>query len=73
MRRLLLLAVLVLTPLTITGCLINEYPSDPNLRMKVLLNQSEDERQITNEWLRFWMVDQPSHMTFERVDGEIGP
>jgi hypothetical protein len=73
MRRLLLLVVLLLAPLASTGCLINEYPSDPNARMRVLLNQSEDLRQVQNEWLRFWMVDQPSHMTFERVDGGIGP
>ena len=52
-----------------TGCLLNEYPSDPTLRMQVLLNQSEDLRQIQAEWLRFWMVDHPSHMTYDRIDG----
>ena len=36
-----------------------------------LLNQSEDLRQIENEWERFWMVDQPSHMTYERVHGVL--
>ena len=29
-----------------SGCLINEYSSDPNRRVKELLNQSEDLRQI---------------------------
>jgi len=73
MRRFLVLALFAgLTPFT-TGCLINQYPSDPNVRMDVLINQSEDLRQIGNEWRRWWMNDQPSHMTFERVDGQIGP
>jgi hypothetical protein len=56
-----------------TGCFINQYPSDPNDRMSVLLNQSEDLRQMQGEWRRFWMNDQPSHMTYERVDGGIAP
>ena len=73
MRRLLLLAAVLVLPLCGTGCLLNQYPSDPNTRMEVLLFQSEDLRQIGNEWRRFWMNDQPSHMTYERVHGGIGP
>jgi hypothetical protein len=73
MRRLLLLALLAALPLANAGCLINQYPSDPNQRMEALLFQSEDLRQIGNEWRRFWMNDQPSHMTYERVHGGIGP
>lgn len=69
MRRFLLLVVMTFVLAGNTGCLINEYPSDPTLRMHVLLNQSEDLRQIQQEWLRFWMVDHPSHMTYDRIDG----
>jgi hypothetical protein len=69
MRRLLLLVVLACVLAGNTGCLLNAYPSDPTLRMQVLLNQSENLRQIQNEWMRFWMVDQPSHLTFDRIDG----
>jgi hypothetical protein len=38
-----------------------------------MLNQSEDLRQMKKEWFRFWMVDQPSHLTPDRVHGGIGP
>jgi hypothetical protein len=56
-----------------SGCLINQYSSDPNIRMQQMLYQSEDLRQIQNEWRRFWFNDQPSHLTFERVHGGISP
>jgi hypothetical protein len=70
MRRLLLLAVAGLI-LGNTGCLINQYSSDPNRRIVELLNNSEDLRQIEYEWERIWFTDHPSHLTPERVDGAI--
>ena len=73
MRRLLLLgAVFVLTSLN-TGCILPLYSPDPNERLKEELNQSENLRQIRQEWERFWLVDQPSHLTPDRVHGGIGP
>jgi hypothetical protein len=53
-----------------TGC-INQYPSDPLKRTDVLINQSEDLRQIGETWRRFWFNDMPSHMTPERIHGGI--
>ena len=44
----------------------------PQRRMMVLMNQSENLRQIEYEMERFWMVDQPSHLTPERVHGGVG-
>jgi Mg-chelatase subunit ChlI len=73
MRRLLLMAAFAGLTLFNAGCLINQYPSDPEQRMNALLNQSEDLRQIGNEWRRFWFNDQPSHLTFDRIDGNVGP
>jgi len=73
MRRLLLLAAVLSLTLVNTGCFINMYSSDPNERMQQLLNQSEDLRQVRKEWYRFWMIDQPSHLTPDRVHGGIGP
>ena len=71
MRRLLLLTAVAGLALGSTGCFINIYSSDPNRRMRELLNNSEDLRQIEAEWERFWFTDQPSHMTPERVHGGI--
>jgi hypothetical protein len=53
-----------------TGC-INQYASDPVLRMDQLINQSEDYRQIGEFWRRFWFNEMPSHMTTERIHGGI--
>jgi hypothetical protein len=71
MRRLLLLAVVGGVVLGNTGCLLNQYSSDPNRRVTQLLNQSENLRQVEDEWDRFWFNDQPSHLTPERVNGGI--
>jgi hypothetical protein len=67
-----LLAIAGLT-LSNVGCFLNQYPSDKNDRMDVLMVQSENLRQIQGEWRRFWLNDQPSHLTPDRVDGGIAP
>ncbi len=71
MRRALWLTAVAGLVLGNAGCLINIYSSDPNRRMRELLNTSEDLRQIEYEWERIWFTDQPSHMTPERVHGGI--
>ena len=71
MRRLLLTCVAVCA-LYNAGCFLNIYSSDPTRRIKELLNNSEDLRQIELEWERIWFTDQPSHMTYDRVHGGIG-
>jgi hypothetical protein len=71
MRRLLLLAGIVVLGFSNTGCLINAYSSDPNRRIAELLVDSENLRQIEYEWERIWFTDEPSHMTPERVHGGV--
>jgi hypothetical protein len=73
MRRLCLLMVCFCIALSNTGCFINMWSSDPNTRLNEQLNVSEDLRQAQKEWERFWMIDQPSHMTPDRVHGGIMP
>jgi hypothetical protein len=43
--------------------LVHRYSSDPNQRMQQLLDESENLRQIRDEVERFWMSDQPAHLT----------
>jgi hypothetical protein len=69
----LLLSGIAVFGLANAGCLINQYSGDPNVRTEQLLNQSEDLRQVTQEWRRIWFNDMPSHMTPERVHGGIVP
>jgi hypothetical protein len=75
MLRKLMVGVVALIAVTPnTGCLfLNRYDSDPNYRMNQLLNESEDLRQAREEWHRFWMNNQPSVLTYERLNGAIGP
>jgi hypothetical protein len=71
MGRMLWLVAVAGLVLSNTGCFLNIYSSDPNRRMTQLLNNSEDLRQIENEWDRIWFTDQPSHLTPERLHGGI--
>jgi hypothetical protein len=71
MRRVLLLAAILVLGFSNTGCLINAYSSDPNRRISELLVDSENLRQIEYEWERIWFTDEPSHMTPERVHGGV--
>jgi hypothetical protein len=76
MRRLFCLAALAGLAVSSAGCFLPIYPADPNRRMRALLVDSENLRQIQDEWDRIWFHDMPSHMTFDRIDGgivDIGP
>jgi hypothetical protein len=48
-------------------------PNDPNWRMERLLKESEDLSQAREEFHRFWMNNQPSVLSYERLNGAIGP
>ncbi len=71
MRRLLFLGVFAGVALANGGCMFSALGSDPNSRQEGLIHQSEDLRQVRNEWRRIWFTDQPSHLTPERVHGGI--
>lgn len=73
-RRLIILTVAMIASLPTAGCLfLNRYDSNPNTRMVQLLNESEDLRQLRAEQHRFWMNDQPSTLSFDRLSGAVGP
>jgi hypothetical protein len=73
MRRLCLLVVFLVLSLGNTGCFINMWSSDPNDRLKEELIVSENLRQAKNEWRRFWLLDEPSHMTPSSLHGGVMP
>lgn len=64
---------LLFLSVTNTGCMINQYSSDPMVRMEQMMIDSENLRQMHDEWRRFWMNDQPSHLTPYRIHGGVGP
>ena len=68
MRRMLLLAASLMV-LSNAGCFLQAYSSNPNTRMAELMNQSENLRNAGVFWEKFWMLDQPSHLSADRTDG----
>ena len=71
MRRILCALLLALLLSANTGCLIPAFSGDPTKRAQQLIFTSEDFRALLNEWERFWMLDQPDHMTPQRVHGGV--
>ena len=71
MRRILCALLLALLLSANTGCLIPAYSADPTQRAQQLIFTSEDLRTALMAWERFWFLDQPSHMTFQRVHGGV--
>ncbi len=70
MRRALCAALLVGT-LASPGCILPMYSALPQRRAEQLVYTSENLRLLIQEWERFWMIDQPDHMTPYRVHGGV--
>ncbi len=71
MRRTIQAVLLVVALMTTTGCFLPIYSALPERRVQQLLFTSEDLRNVIDEWERFWMIDQPSHLSPMRVHGGI--
>jgi len=56
---------------TSVGCLVPPYSAEPGRRAQQLIFTSENERLLLDEWERFWMLDQPDHMTPYRTHGGL--
>lgn len=75
-KPLLALALLGVVLVSSEGCApvpLLCYAAYPPRRVEELLVDSENLRQIGDEWERFWFLDQPSHMTPFRTHGGLGP
>lgn len=71
MRRLLMATLLAVTLASNVGCFLPIYSADPARRTRQLLFDSENMRNIIEEWERIWFLDQPDHMTPRRVHGGV--
>ncbi len=69
MSKLLLGALLGVTMIANSGCVVPMYSPDPTRRLTQLLNTSENLRMIMDEWERAWLIDMPTHLTPYRVHG----
>ena len=68
MQRLILILLLCTAG---AGCILPAYSGDPSRRARQLLFTSEDMRLLLDDWERFWMLDQPSHLTPFRTHGGV--
>jgi hypothetical protein len=77
MRKLCAALAIVAASLAIfEGCApipLPHYAAYKPRRVEELLVDSENLRQAGDEWERFWLLDQPSHMTPFRTHGGSGP
>ncbi|MGA2617049.1 MAG: hypothetical protein ABSF26_05510 [Thermoguttaceae bacterium] len=71
MRKLLLGVALGCLLAATAGCIIPAYSADPVTRTQELVYTSENLRLALDEWERFWLLDQPDHMTPTRTHGGI--
>jgi hypothetical protein len=71
MRRTLCALLLSVALATSVGCFLPIYSGEPTQRTQQLIFTSEDLRALLMEWERFWFLDQPSHMTPQRVHGGV--
>lgn len=71
MRRLLIALLLCLVLSSNVGCFLPIYSADPARRTRQLIFNSDDFRNILNEWERIWFLDQPDHMTPFRTHGGV--
>ncbi len=63
MRRLLALAILGLAFLFVAGCAETNLESSKDHTARIKRNMQKDCKNIADDWDRFWMADDPSHLT----------
>ena len=71
MRRILFTLMLSFALSSSVGCFLPIYSGDPTRRTEQLIFTSEDLRTMLHTWERFWFLDQPSHMSPQRVHGGV--
>lgn len=71
MRKLLAVLLLSVVITSTTGCILPIFNSDPKERTRQLIFTSENFRAMLLEWERIWFLDQPDHMTPQRVHGGV--
>jgi hypothetical protein len=71
MRKLILTLTLGWLVSATSGCSIPAYSGDPTRRAQEAVYTSENLRLLQDEWERFWLLDQPNHITPYRTHGGL--
>ncbi|WP_437192692.1 hypothetical protein [Planctomicrobium sp. SH527] len=71
MRKLFLLIAMTTTLSVQTGCIIPIWSASPDDRVRQMIYQSENYRQIPEIWERVWFLDMPDLQTPYRTHGGV--
>ena len=71
MRSLLALMVLAASVSFSSGCVVPIWSANPDIRVREMIYQSENYRQIPEIWERIWFLDMPDLETPYRVHGGV--
>jgi hypothetical protein len=71
MRSLLAWMVLAASVSFSSGCVVPIWSANPDIRVKEMIYQSENYRQIPEIWERIWFLDMPDLETPYRVHGGV--
>jgi hypothetical protein len=65
MRKITALAILGLVSLFLVGCAETNLESSKDHTARIKRNMSKDCKNIAEDWDRFWMADEPSHLSMD--------
>jgi hypothetical protein len=71
MRRFLLAGLATAAGLLQAGCVVPIYSSQPDVRARQLIFDSENLRHVTETWERIWFHDMPDTATPYRTHGGV--
>jgi hypothetical protein len=71
MRKLFLLLAMTATLTAQSGCIIPIWSASPDERVRQMIYQSENYRQIPEIWERVWFLDMPDVATPYRTHGGV--
>ncbi|SFH52823.1 hypothetical protein [Planctomicrobium piriforme] len=71
MRKLFLLIAMMATMSVQSGCIIPIWSASPDDRVRQMIYQSENYRQIPEIWERVWFLDMPDLATPFRTHGGV--
>lgn len=71
MRRFIVATLLAVILASNVGCFLPIYSADPARRTRQLIFDSENLRNLIDEWERIWFLEMPDHQTPRRVHGGV--
>jgi hypothetical protein len=71
MRKMLFASLMLVSLAVQSGCIVPIWSANPDQRVRQMIFQSENYRQIPEIWERIWFLDQPDIATPYRTHGGV--